>query len=195
MTRDPVWRFVLRLVLWLAPCFALWHFVSPAYDRPPTWIAQDFIGAYAKGLLRTVEFSGGTVAFVSAIPVTEASGRVGELVVEVNPRTSTYGAALFVALALASGAGFGRILLGLAILLPFQAWGIAFEFLAQLLRADPALRTHAALLGWRAEFAALGYQLGSLIFPTGIPILAWGVLQRHFVEALARGERSGAAAR
>lgn len=189
MIANPVWRFALKLLLWLVPCFAAWHFASAALSRPPTWIAQDFVAAYAKGLTRAIEFSGDTVAFVTTIPVREASGREGELVVEVNPRTSTYGAALFLALALASGLSFGRILLGLAILLPFQAWGIAFEFLAQLLRADAALRAHPALVGWRAEFAALGYQLGSLVFPTVAPVVTWAALHRRFIEDLARPPR------
>ena len=40
---------------------------------------------------------------------------------------------------------------------------------------------HGAQPGQAGEWVALGYQLGTLIFPTVTPVLAWGLLERRFV--------------
>ena len=75
---------------------------------------------------------------------------------------------------LAARAKAWKILVGAAVLLPFQSWGIAFDFLAQVgVRLGPEVSAQAGLQGWRAETIALGYQLGSLIFPTLLPVVVW----------------------
>jgi hypothetical protein len=65
-----------------------------------------------------------------------------------------------------------------------QAWSIAFDFLAQLVRAGPEAMARANLVGWRAEAVALGYQLGSLIFPAVAPVITWAALRRSFIQEL-----------
>ena len=82
---------------------------------------------------------------------------------DLNPLIYTYGSALFLALALASPA-FSRILIGLAILIPFHALGLAFEMLAEIAASLPADRGERRIVGFKRELVPLGYQLGSLIF-------------------------------
>jgi hypothetical protein len=43
----------------------------------------------------------------------------------------------------------------------------------------------AGIVGWRREFAALGFQLGSLIFPALVPVAAWAALERRRIADLA----------
>jgi hypothetical protein len=61
-----------------------------------------------------------------------------------------------------------------ALLLPFQAWGAAFDFLAQVgVKSGTEVATLAGLVGWRAEIIALAYQLGTLMFPVLAPVALW----------------------
>jgi hypothetical protein len=71
-----------------------------------------------------------------------------------------------------------------AVLLPFQAWGIAFDFLAQIARLGSDASAQAGLSGWRLEGVALGYQVGSLLFPSLMPVVLWAAFSRRFIEGL-----------
>jgi hypothetical protein len=179
---SAVWRFALRVLAWLGPCLAAWYLLAPWYDRLPAWLAQGVVGLFQGGLVDGIEFEGRSLTFVTSVLVEAQPGRSGALVVEVNPLVSTYGAPLFAALVLASRGGWARLLAGLAILAPFQAWGIAFDFIASVVRGG--LASQAGLARWQAEFAALAYQLGSLLFPTLAPLLAWAALQRETIREL-----------
>lgn len=182
--RKPILLFALRVLAWLAPCLAAWYWLAPWLDRLPVWLAQGLLALYRGGLVAGVEFDGRLLEFVTTIPVRQA-GQAGVLVVEVNPLLSTFGAPFLATLVLASRGGWRRLLLGLALLVPFQAWSIAFDFIAQILRTDRELVVQAGLAGWRAEFAALAYQLGSLIFPTLAPVACWVAMQWRYVQELA----------
>jgi len=71
------------------------------------------------------------------------------------------------------------------VLLPFQAWGIAFDFLSQIgARLGPDVAALSGLSGWRLEGVALGYQVGSLIFPSLVPVMLWAAFSRRFIEGL-----------
>ena len=95
--------------------------------------------------------------------------------------------AFFVALMLAARAPWWKILAGAALLLPFQGWGMAFDFLAQVgVRLGPEVAAQAGLAGWRTEAIALGYQVGALILPSLVPVVLWALFSREFIESLLR---------
>ena len=180
---NPIWRFALRALAWLAPCFALWYLIAPWYDRPAAWLARMLIDAWHDGLVDALEIQPHLVTFVTSLDV-HAQGGVGRLLLEVNPLLYGFGAPLLAALLLASRAPWTKLLLGLAALLPFQAWGIAFDFLAQIVRTGAGVSAQAGLLGWRTEFVALAYQVGSLIFPALAPVALWVAFNRPLFGAL-----------
>ena len=116
---------------------------------------------------------------------------MGAVMVEVNPLTYTYGVALFLALMLASRASLLKIVLGAAALLPFQGWGIAFDFLAQVgVRMGPEVAARAGFAPGGTEAIVLGYQLGALIFPSLVPVMAWVACNPAYLKGLltARGQ-------
>jgi hypothetical protein len=178
---DPIWRFALRALAWLPACFAVWYLAAPWYDRPAGWLARILIDIWRQGMVDSLEYQARLVTFVTSLDVHAQAG-TGRLVLEVNPLLYGYGAPLLVALLLASRAPWTKIALGLVALIPFQAWGIAFDALAQVLRDAPELAARAGLAGMRAELAALAYQLGSLILPTLVPVVLWVMWQRPFIE-------------
>jgi hypothetical protein len=186
MTRATTLRaFVVRVVVLLPPSFAAWYFTAPYYAAilgPP---ALQFVEPWRVGLVTALERSGFMLSFVTSLETRSFAGEVGLLVAEVNPLLYTYGLALFVALMLGTRARAWKVFLGAAILLPFHAWGVAFDFLAQVgVLAGPDVAARAGLWGWQREAIAIGYQAGSLIFPSLVPVLLWAAFNRAFIAGL-----------
>lgn len=180
---DDLGGFVVRTVLWLPACLAAWYFVAPYHGEVAASLAKAGIDLVHPALLTGVERDGLNVVFVTRIEVPAADGRTGVLVPDVNPLVYSYGLAFFAALMLASRARLWALAAGLAALLPFQAWGVAFDFLAQLVRMGPDIATRAGVADGK-EAIALAYQLGSLIFPPVVPVLLWAAFNRPFIDRL-----------
>lgn len=181
-------KFVLRTFLWLPPCFAGWYLGAPYHTDVAGPLARLLVDLFADHTVTALERSGVDVVFVTNLEVHPAAGVTAMLLPEVDPLIYTYGLALFLALMLAARARWWKILAGAAVLLPFQSWGIAFDFLSQVgIRLGPEVAAQAGLVGWRREAIALGYQIGSLILPSLAPVVLWGVACRAFIEtALSR---------
>ena len=174
--------FITRALLLLAPCFAAWYFTAPYHAAIIGPLALQFVEPWRAGLVTEIERSGFMLAFVTTLETRSSAGPVGFLVAEVNPLLYTYGLALFAALMLATRARVWTIVIGAAVMLLFQAWSVAFDFLVQVaVLSGPEVTARAGLLGWRREAIAIGYQAGALIFPSLVPILLWGVFNRAFI--------------
>lgn len=179
--------FIARVLLLLAPCFAAWYFTAPYHSAVVGPVALQFVEPWRVGLVTEIERTGFMLAFVTTIETRSSTGQAGLLVAEVNPLLYTYGLALFAALMLATRARIWKILLGAAILLPFHAWGVAFDFLAQVgVLSGPEVAARAGMHGWRREAIALGYQAGTLIFPSLVPVMLWAIFNRPFIAGLHR---------
>lgn len=184
-------KFVLRILLWLPPCFAAWYFSAHYHAAIAGALARLLVNQFQSGIVSALEQPGIDLVFVTTIEVHPEPGMTALLLPEVNPLLYTYGLAFFLALMLAAGAKWWKILVGAAILLPFQSWGIAFDFLAQVgVTLGTDVSEQAGLLGWRREAIALGYQIGNLIFPSLIPVVLWAVFSRQFIESLLRSQAS-----
>ena len=176
-------RFVLRTLAWLPPCFAAWYLGAQIHTGIAAALARLVVAFFNAAIIKATEYPGLELRFVTTIEVPSAAGR-GVLAIEVNPLLYTYGLALFLALMLAARARWRHVLLGAAILLPFQGWGIGFDLLAHLgVKLGPEVSAQAGLLGSR-EFIALAYQVGNLIFPSVVPVILWAFFNREFIERL-----------
>jgi hypothetical protein len=177
--------FVVRVLLMLAPCFAAWYFTAPYHAAIVGPAALQFVEPWRVGLVTDLERSGFMLAFVTSLETRSLGGQVGFLIAEVNPLLYTYGLALFIALMLATRARVWKIVLGVAVMLIFQAWSVAFDFLVQVaVLSGPDVAARAGLLGWRREAIAIGYQAGTLIFPSLVPVLLWAGFNRAFIAGL-----------
>jgi len=167
-----------RALFWLPICLAAWYFAAGVFGWLPSRIAAPAIGAVA-GKVTQVEVRQRTVTYAVEVegPYRPGGSPRAEARVDVHAATYTFGAGVFAALALAARGWRqpARLALGLAILLPLPAFGIAFDALRQLGIAPQI----APLLAWGTgtrEAIALGYQVGSLLLPTLAPIAVWLVL-------------------
>jgi hypothetical protein len=175
--------FVVRAFLWLPPCFAAWYLLAQYHSAVAGALARALANAIASGVVAAVEREGSALVFVTALGVHPAPGVTADLLVEVNPLLYTYGLALFVALMLAARSRWRATLVGIALLVPFQAWGIAFDFLLQIgIAMGPDISALARFSAWQREAIAIGYQLGSLIFPSLAPVAVWACFNRRFIE-------------
>ena len=178
-------KFVLRTILWLPPCFAAWYLSAQYHAAVAGALARLLVDQFKSGIVSALEQPGIDLVFVTTLEVHPEPGQTALLLPEVNPLLYTYGLAFFLALMLAARAKWWKILVGAVVLLPFQSWGIAFDFLVQVgVKLGPEVSAQAGLLGWRREFIALGYQIGNLIFPSLIPVVLWAVFSRPFIESV-----------
>jgi hypothetical protein len=178
---SGVWAFVLRVFAWLPVIFVAWYFTADGLARPVAWLARFFTSLDGQGLITGIEFGPKVITFVTKLEI-HSGGQAGVVTPEVSVLVYTYGLPLFFALMLASKASWQRILLGFAVLLPFEASSVAFDALTQIaIRSGYEATLQSGYSAWGREVLALGYQMGVLIFPTVAPILVWGFLERRFI--------------
>jgi hypothetical protein len=183
-------RFILATFAWLPPSFAAWYLTSPFHAALASAPARLLVSLLDGTLVSAVERQGSMLVFVTRLQVPADAGQIALVTPEVNALLYTYGIALFLALMLASRARWWKLLLGAVLLVPFQGWGIAFDFLAQVgVRLGPDVALQAGLVGWRRELIAFGYQLGSLVLPGIMPVIVWASLNRPFIASLPGSER------
>jgi hypothetical protein len=175
--------FILRTLAWLPACFAVWYFAAGHHAAVAGTLARWLANLLETRIVEAVVASGTTLVFATTIEMRTATGQSGALMVEVNPLLYTYGLAFLAALMLAARASWWKLLAGAAALLPFQAWGIAFDFLSQAaITLGPEVAARSGITGWRVEAIALGYQAGALLLPALMPVLVWALVCRWFVE-------------
>jgi hypothetical protein len=183
--------FIARTLLWLPACFAAWYFAAPYHAEVVGGVARALVNAIEHGIIGSLERTGSTLVFVTTVGIPAGTGQVGLVAVEVNPLLYTYGLALFLALMLAARAKWWQLAAGVAILLPFQAWGIAFDVLSQLaITLGPEVAARAGITGWRVEAIALAYQAGTLLFPALAPVVTWAVFGGEVIRQAMRASRA-----
>lgn len=183
-------KFVLHAFLWLPPVSALWYFSAPYHTAVVGGLARLLVNQFTSGIVSALERSGLDMVFVTTIRVHHESGQAALLTPQLNPLIYTYGLALFLALMLAERARWWKILLGAAVLLPFQSWSIAFEVLAQCMQLGADVAAQAGVSGWRLMAVDIGYQLGTFIFPSLLPVMLWAANSPMFIESVLRPQVS-----
>jgi hypothetical protein len=115
-----------------------------------------------------------------------SQGRRGDLVVEGEPAHLAYGLPIAWALLLAAG-GPGRVaklLMAYIMLLPAQAFCLTMDLLRKMVTAIPGGARAMGVDQWQLGAIALGYQLGTLMVPTLVPIVLWLWLDKAFAKRL-----------
>jgi hypothetical protein len=143
-------------------------------------------------LVQAIEQHGDNITFVTSLHAanatvaTAAGGLVSD---EIDVRHFTFGLPLLAALILAARAPHrGRnLLIGYAVLLPFQTWGVIAEFLEDIaVGFGPGVASQTGFSAWQREAIAFAYQFGALILPTVVPAVVWVLMHRRLLEDFAR---------
>jgi hypothetical protein len=194
--RDIV-AFALRVIFWSAAFLALWYAAARPVSMLAAWGAACLVEAVAPvERARPVWQNGGVVFEVEMDSTTAYRNRMRAgtvLEVPADPRKQTYGLAFFLALLFASRPR--RVALkalgGAAVLAVLSAIGVASEVALQLdalpgPSGSPLIEAGAVA----RNLAALGFQLGTLIFPTVGPVMLWVAMDTRLVRRLGVGPKA-----
>ncbi|MBS4098279.1 MAG: hypothetical protein KGZ83_15760 [Sulfuricella sp.] len=191
MRSNPLYGFLLRAALWLPPCFAVWFLAAEFLTWPANWLAGEILHHLFPGFVNATDIGKGMLnVSTTLLPPGETVVARNQWIgmdFEVNSLIPGYGLPLFVALSLATAGarGIGKILLGALLLLPPQVWGICFVFLQNVaITGGPYIAAQVGFSGLQREAVALGYQFGSLIFPSLAPVVIWLAMNRKFLGAI-----------
>ena len=176
--------------MWMLFGFMLWFYLS-AFHGIPARLASEAILSQILGsdfsriivepsqhFLYQVETQ---IQFTFRDGTTDALGFV------VNPLIFSYGLPLLFGLVMGSDVSWLRkgviMLIGYSVITLVQIWGVVWQSL-KMLSFNFGEQTHAIVLSHGVSDAsiALGYQLGTLIFPALAPIFVWVLTNRPLVE-------------
>jgi hypothetical protein len=185
-------RFVFLVFAWLACALFVWWFASALLAWPIALLAELVSRLALPDLVQAVEQHGDKITFVTSLHAanatvaTAAGGLVSD---DIDVRHFTFGLPLLAALILAARAPHrGRnLLIGYAVLLPFQTWGVIAEFLEDIaVGFGPGVASQTGFSVWQREAIAFAYQFGALILPTVVPAVVWVLMHRRLLEDFAR---------
>lgn len=181
---SVVGGFFLRAILWLVPSLALWYWAREWVVQPVAWLVERVMLLLFPGWVYGTEMEGTVIALLTTIPVPQRGGMVAELAPEANVLTYCYGLPMLLALLLASRSKglWWKFPLGALVIWMFQAWGVVFDLLVHV--GVMASSFSAPITGFtrvHADVFAVGYQLGTLLLPTLVPMLLWLRFERRFL--------------
>jgi hypothetical protein len=190
---NPVTRFAFWVLFWLPLCFGAWYFatiliavaLATALDVSMTWILPAVVAG-------VVPQGNDLLVLLRVEALDSASQAVASASVMAHPVDAVkygYGIPLYTALLLASPGGesekMARWLIGMAILLLVQWFGLAAEILKDLVFSLEMARERLASSELSREILGITYQLGYLILPSLTPILVWSLQFRRYIRELA----------
>ena len=189
VTLSPLRQFVLAAALWLPMAFFLWAVFASVVVWPVARIADLVLPAWLPQVISAIEQAGAQLEVVTRLQTAAGAGRVGVLVLTVNPLIYAWCVALYAGLVMATPLGGRQRLLqlglGLLVLLLTTSWGAVFDVLKMLhFNAGPLGAAAVERAGIAPDAIALGYQFGYLILPAVTPIALWLLLNRRFLEQL-----------
>ena len=176
--------------MWMLFGFMLWFYLS-AFHGAPARLASEAVLGHILGddfhriiiepnqhFLFQVETQ---IQFTFRDGTTQALGFV------INPLIFSYGLPLLFGLVMGSDVSWVRkaviLLIGYIVITAVQVWGVVWSSL-KMLAFNFGEQTHAIVTSHGVSDAsiALGYQLGTLIFPALAPIFVWVLTNRPLVE-------------
>src|SRR5258706_4239519 len=80
--RSAVWRFALRALAWLAPCFAAWYWTAAWLARPAAWLARAAIWLADGGIVKGLEWGESIARVVTHIEMSASPAQAAVLLAE-----------------------------------------------------------------------------------------------------------------
>ena len=193
-TKGSLLPFFAKVVVILAVLTFAWNKVSAWTSQPVAWLADAGLHVGVGDWVRSVHTAPGVIEVQTRLEV-RVNGRIGEVMVDGDPAHFAYGLPVLWALLLAAASSQGllagkaqgkalvqRMLLGMVMLWPFQAFSLCMDLIKKMATAVPGGAGALRIDHWQLEGIALAYQAGTLMVPTLAPILIWVWLDRRFVQ-------------
>jgi hypothetical protein len=187
--------FLLTAVMWLPLAFFLWFLLRSVVVYLPVRLAAWGLITWMPDVFGSItqEYSNAVVVtrFVAeGVQGDAPAGQVGYLSTEVDALMYCYGWPILIALVMATPLTwrltFMQLAIGFFVLIPAQALGIAGEIVLQLsYNFGDTVQAAIAANGASQYVIAFWYQFGYLILPPIVPVVAWILMNRRFIEAIA----------
>jgi len=184
-----VWGFFVSALAWFIGITLLWMQVSTWTSYPAALLARVALTHGAPDWIRSVSVTPQRLEAETRIEVyvpgqPRSKGRA-ELVPDVEPAHYAYGLPLFLALlAAARSRRFAaKAITGYLILLAPQAVSLVFDILRQIITAG-GNPVDLRIAQWQMEGIVFGYQCGTLVLPTLVPVALWLWFERGFIAAI-----------
>lgn len=176
--------------MWMIFGFMLWFYLSAFHGAPARMMADFFLSEILGDSFRQIIVEPNqnflfqvetNIQFVFRDGTQEALGFI------VNPLIFTYGLPLLFGLVMGSDVSWLRklviMLIGYTTITLVQVWGVVFQSL-KMLAFNFGEQSHVFVTqaGISDSAVALGYQLGTLIFPALMPVFVWVLTNRPLVE-------------
>jgi len=190
--------FMLRAVVWLPICFAVWYYSSILFVAPMARTLDLLSTTLLPQLVSAVEAYGNKLQVVLTLQAQDTSTgvlRTGDMLFEIDPLIYGFCVPLYTVLVLASRAPdarrLGAWLIGASILFAVQILCIQTEIF-KVVAIDLADKTQPLLRlpNWGFEAIGVSYQLGFLILPSVTPIALWLFQFRDVVMDMASGREA-----
>ncbi len=192
MPSNPLYAFLLRVLIWLPLSFALWYQTANLLSLPLAPLSQFALQMATPNLISDVERGDHKLTFVTPFEAEMPPGQAQQgkaiIIVEINPLIYAYSLPLLIALLFAAeglSLSWRKLFIAYVGLLPFQVWGVCFEFLKTVaFELGPTVATQINFPQWTLEGIALGYQFGTLILPPVSAAVLWIAMNRNFLNRL-----------
>lgn len=192
---NPVREMFILAALYLPLGFFLWFFLASGLMFPTSRLVEWLLtGLYPEIFEQVVQLGFRFEVQTAVVLPQQVDGRAAALNLDINPMIYAWGLALLFGLAMATPTrGMRRlvqILIGFAVVTLVTTWGVFWEIwrdMAFLMGPQAAAAVQSTSLS--ATTIALCYQLGYLMFPGVIPIAAWILMNRPFIEQLVATRR------
>jgi hypothetical protein len=181
---------LILATLWMLVGFMLWFYLS-AFHGAPARMASGAILHHILGdnFLQMIVNPDQHFLFQieTTIPFTFRDGTTEALGFVVNPLIFSYGLPLLFGLVMGSDVSWLRkgviMLIGYLTITAVQIWGVVWQSL-KMLAFNFGSQTYQVVqdTGISDSAIALGYQMGTLIFPALAPIFVWVLCNRPLVE-------------
>ncbi len=193
--KNPVKEMFILAALYLPLGFFLWFFMASGLMFPASRLVEWLLTGFWPDIFeKVVQLGFRFEVQTSVILPQQVDGRTAALNLDINPMIYAWGLALLFGLAMATPTrGMRRVvqlLIGFAVVTLVTTWGVFWEVwrdMAFLMGPQAAAAVQSTSLS--ATTIALGYQLGYLMFPGVIPIAAWILMNRPFIEQLVESRR------
>jgi len=192
---NPIREMFLLAALYLPLGFFLWFFMASGLMFPTSRLVEWLLTGLHPELFERIVQLGFHFEVQTGVVLSErVEGRAVALNLDINPMIYAWGMALLFGLVMATPMAARRralqLLAGFVIVTLVTSWGVYWEVwrdLAFLMGPEAAAAVQST--GPSATVIALCYQLGYLMFPGVIPIAAWILMNRPFIERLVQTRR------
>ena len=185
---NPIKEMFVLAALYLPLGFFLWFFFASALMFPTARLADLLLsGLFSDIFERIVQLGFHLEVETRIILPREVEGQTAALNLHINPMIYAWGMALLFGLVMATPLSVRQRLIQLAIafvvVTGVTVWGVFWEVWVDLaFRSGPEAAQLARESIFPLNMIALCYQLGYLMFPAVIPVAAWILMNRPFIE-------------